>query len=56
MLEIYQSAFVGLWIILTTVIIQAIVLIRSHRRHKGYKVGVMDLSLVPAPFKFPIFI
>ncbi len=52
MLEIYQSAFVGLWIILTTVIIQAIVLIHSHRRHKGYKVGVMDSSLGQESFLF----
>ena len=31
--------------ILTTIIFQAIVYIRLHRRQKGYKVGVVDLTM-----------
>ena len=52
MLETYQSVFFGLWLILTTIIIQAIILIRSHRKQKGYKVGVMDSSLGQESFLF----
>ena len=52
MFEAYQSVFIGLWLIISTIIIQAIVLIRSHRRHKGYKVGVMDPSLGQESFLF----
>lgn len=51
-MEVYASVFIGLWLILSTIIIQAIVLIRSHRRHKGYKVGVMDPSLGQESFLF----
>jgi len=52
MFEAYQSVFIALWLIISTIIIQAIVLIRSHRRHKGYKVGVMDPSLGQESFLF----
>ena len=45
MLEIYESALIGLWLTLSTIIIQAFVLVRVHRRQKGYKVGVIDTSL-----------
>ena len=45
MLEIYESALIGLWLTLSTIIIQAFVLVRVHRRQKGYKVGVIDPSL-----------
>ena len=42
MLVDYQSVFLGLWLILATIIVQAMVAIRVHRRQKGgYKVGVM---------------
>ncbi len=51
-MEVYASVFIGLWLILSTIIIQAIVFIRSHRRHKGYKVGVMDPSLGQESFLF----
>jgi len=51
-LEVYESVFIGLWLILSTIIIQAIVLIRSHRRHKGYKVGVIDPALGQESFLF----
>ena len=52
MLETYQTVFIGLWLILSTIIIQAIILIRSHRKQKGYKVGVMDSSLGQESFLF----
>ncbi|MEC9415477.1 MAG: MAPEG family protein [Pseudomonadota bacterium] len=51
-MEVYESVFIGLWLILSTIIIQAIVLIRSHRRHKGYKVGVIDPALGQESFLF----
>ena len=52
MLEAYQSTFIGLWLILSTIIIQAIILIRSHRRQKTYQVGVMDSTLGQESFLF----
>ena len=46
MLEEYQSVFLGLWLILATIIVQAMVAIRVHRRQKGgYKVGVIKPEL-----------
>ena len=48
----YQHVYTGLWLILSTIIIQAIILIRAHRRYKGYKVGVMDASLGQDSFLF----
>ena len=48
----YQHVYTGLWLILSTIIIQAIILIRAHRRYKGYKVGVMDASLGQNSFLF----
>ncbi len=45
MLGIYQSSLIGLWFILATIVVQAMVLIRVHRRQPGYKVGVIDPSL-----------
>ena len=52
MLETYQSVFVGLWLILSTIIIQSIILIIAHRKQKGYKVGVMDPALGQESFLF----
>ena len=45
MLGIYQSSLIGLWFVLATIVVQAMVLIRVHRRQPGYKVGVIDPSL-----------
>ena len=46
MLEEYQSVFLGLWFVLATMIIQAIVAVRVHRRQKGgYNVGVIKPEL-----------
>ena len=52
MMDDYQSVFLGLWLTLSTIVLQAMVLIRSHRRQKGYKVGVMDPSLGQDSFLF----
>ncbi len=48
----YQQVYTGLWLILSTIIIQAIILIRAHRKQKSYKVGVMDASLGQDSFLF----
>ena len=46
MLEEYQSVFLGLWLVLATIIVQAMVAIRVHRRQKGgYNVGVIKQEL-----------
>ncbi len=46
MLEEYQSVFLGLWLILATIIVQAMVAVRVHRRQKGgYNVGVIKPEL-----------
>ena len=45
-LEEYQSVFLGLWLILATIIVQAMVAVRVHRRQKGgYNVGVIKSEL-----------
>ena len=48
----YEFVFLGLWLILSTIVFQATVFIRAHRRTKGYKVGVMDSSLGQDSFLF----
>ena len=46
MFEEYQSTLIGLWIILTTILFQAMVAIRYHRSQKGgYKVGIIKPEL-----------
>ena len=40
----YQSVFLGLWLTLSTIVVQAMVLIRSHRRQKGCKVAYGPIS------------
>ena len=52
MFEVYQPVLLGLWLTLSTIIIQAIVLVRVHRAHKGYKVGIIDPSLGQASLFF----
>ena len=46
MFEIYQSSFIGIWVILTTIMIQAMVAIRFHRGQRGgYKPGIIKPEL-----------
>jgi len=53
MFEVYQSSLIGLWLILATIMIQAMVAIRVHRRQKGgYKPGIVDPSLDHSSFVF----
>ena len=53
MFEVYQSSLMGLWIIMATIIIQAMVAIRAHRRQKGgYRPGIVDPSLGHSSFVF----
>tara|TARA_B100001093_G_scaffold475458_1_gene501046 strand:+ start:473 stop:889 length:417 start_codon:yes stop_codon:yes gene_type:complete len=52
MLEIYQSVFIGLWVILSTIIIQALILVGAHRAQPGYRVGVIDPNLGQESFFF----
>ena len=35
MIGLYQSTFIGLWLIIATIIIQAMVAVRVHRRQEG---------------------
>ena len=35
MLEVYQNSFIGLWLIVATIIVQAMVAVRVHRRQEG---------------------
>lgn len=52
MLEIYQSVYIGLWVILSTIIIQALILVGAHRAQPGYRVGVIDPNLGQESFFF----
>ena len=52
MFEIYKPVFFALWVILTTIFAQALVLIVAHRMQKNYKVGVIDASLGQQSFLF----
>ena len=46
MLEVYQNSFIGLWLIVATIIVQAMVAVRVHRRQEGgYLPGVLKPSL-----------
>ena len=46
MFEVYQYSLIGLWLILSTIIIQAMVAVRVHRRQKGgYMPGIVKTEL-----------
>ena len=46
MLEVYQYSLLGLWLILSTIIIQSIVAVRVHRRQEGgYMPGIIKPEL-----------
>jgi len=52
MLETYSSSFLGLWVILTTIVVQAIVASVAHRRQKVYVPGIVDPALGHSSFVF----
>ena len=46
MFDVYNSSLLGIWLILTTIIVQAIVAVRVHRRQSGgYSPGVIKSEL-----------
>ena len=46
MFEAYQSSLLGLWVILATMVVQAMVAVRMHRRQEGgYMPGILKPSL-----------
>ena len=46
MFEVYQSTFIGLWLIVATIIVQAMIAVRIHRRQEGgYSPGILKPSL-----------
>ena len=46
MFDVYNSSLLGIWLILATIIIQAIVAVRVHRRQSGgYSPGVIKSEL-----------
>jgi uncharacterized MAPEG superfamily protein len=50
---VYNTTLSGLWLILTTIVVQAMVAIRVHRRQKGgYNVGVIKPELGQSSFVF----
>ena len=51
-MEIYQFVFIGLWLILSTIVVQAMVMVSAHRAEKGYKVGKIDPDLGQESFFF----
>ena len=51
-MEIYQTVFIGLWLIFVTIIFQAMVMVGAHRAEKGYKVGKINPDLGQESFFF----
>ena len=53
-MEIYQTAFIGLWFVLLTIVFQAMVTVGADKKRleKGYKIGVIDPSLGQKSFLF----
>jgi len=51
-MEIYASSFLGLWVILTTIVVQALVASVAHRRQKSYVPGIVDPALSHNSFVF----
>ncbi|MCP4790992.1 MAG: MAPEG family protein [Gammaproteobacteria bacterium] len=52
MLSAYSSAFLGIWVILLTVFVQAAVASIAHRRQRHYVPGVVDAKLSHESFVF----
>ena len=51
-MEIYASSILGLWVILTTIVVQALVASVAHRRQKVYVPGIVDAALGHSSFVF----
>ena len=53
-MEIYQTVFIGLWVVFATIVFQAMVMVGADKKRleKGYKIGVIDPSLGQKSFLF----
>ena len=53
-MEIYQTVFIGLWVVFATIIFQLMVMVGADKKRleKGYKIGVIDPSLGQKSFLF----
>ena len=53
MFDVYNSSLIGIWLMLVTMIIQAMVAVRAHRRQKdGYSPGTVKPELGQLSFVF----
>lgn len=52
MFEAYQSALAGVWVILTTIVVQAFVASFAHRKQSVYVPGIVDPKLGHESFVF----
>ena len=53
MFDVYNSSLIGIWLMLVTMIIQAMVAVRAHRRQKdGYSPGIVKPELGQLSFVF----
>ena len=53
MFDVYHSSLLGIWLILATMVIQAMVAVRVHRRQKGgYSPGIVNPELGQSSFVF----
>ena len=53
MFDVYHSSLLGIWLMLATMVIQAIVAVRVHRRQKGgYSPGIVKPELGQSSFVF----
>lgn len=53
-MEIYQTVFIGLWVVFATIVFQLMVMVGADKKRleKGYKIGVIDPSLGQKSFLF----
>lgn len=51
-MEIYNSVFIGLWLILVTIVFQAFIMTLAHRAEKGSKIGKINPNLGQESFVF----
>ena len=52
MLETYTTSFIGLWLILTTITLQAVIATGAHRRQSKMVPGIVDPALSHDSFVF----
>lgn len=52
MLETYTTSLIGLWLVLTTITLQAVIATGAHRRQSKMVPGIVDLALSHDSFVF----